>query len=197
MPRSPVIVAPMALLLAAGLSAPAAAQSPDPTAAAGGATQVVTGLDSPRGIAIGADGTLYVAEVGTGGDARTASPTRKAAIRASATLAASAPWWMAPRPAWSTASSPRSSDTGETLGVSDIAVGADGTVWLLVGGPGPGAAEARAAVTGGEGIGQLYTVGADGSLTSVADFVQYESEVNPDADQPENGYPIRTRTASP
>ena len=62
MPRSPVIVAPMALLLAAGLSAPAAAQSPDPTAAAGGGvTQVVTGLDSPRGIAIGADGTVYVA----------------------------------------------------------------------------------------------------------------------------------------
>src|SRR5688572_9696461 len=68
MPTSRLAVAPMALLLAAGLAAPAAAQSPDPSApAGGGVTQVVTGLDSPRGIAIGADGTLYVAEVGTGG----------------------------------------------------------------------------------------------------------------------------------
>jgi hypothetical protein len=179
----------MALLLAAGLSAPAAAQSPDPTAAAGGGvTQVVTGLDSPRGIAIGADGTLYVAEVGTGGTENCLTDPQSGNTCFGNTGGISTVVdGTATRLVDGVISA--ISDTGETLGVSDVAVGADGTVWLLVGGPGPGAAEARAAVTGGEGIGQLYTVGADGSLTSVADFVQYESEVNPDADQPENELP--------
>jgi sugar lactone lactonase YvrE len=80
-------------------------------------------------------------------------------------------------------------ETGETLGVSDVAVGDDGTVWLLVGAPGVGAAEGRAGVTGGEAIGQLYRVGADGTLESVADLAQYETDVNPDADQPGNAEP--------
>jgi len=73
--------------------------------------------------------------------------------------------------------------------VSDVAVGDDGTVWLLVGAPGLGAAEGRAGVVGGEGIGQLYRVGADGALTSVADLAQYETDNNPDADQPGNAEP--------
>ena len=48
-----------AVALAVGLAVPVAAQGPT-------LTQVVTGLDSPRGVALGPDGTIYVAEVGTG-----------------------------------------------------------------------------------------------------------------------------------
>ena len=48
----------VALVLA--LAVPVAAQGP-------ALTEVVTGLDSPRGVSIGPDGTIYVAEVGTGG----------------------------------------------------------------------------------------------------------------------------------
>ena len=52
--------APVAAALVLALAAPVAAQGPT-------LTEVVGGLDSPRGVAIGPDGTLYVAEVGTGG----------------------------------------------------------------------------------------------------------------------------------
>jgi sugar lactone lactonase YvrE len=183
------MAAPMAVLLAASLAAPAAAQSPDASAAAGGGvTQVVTGLDSPRGIAIGADGTLYVAEVGTGGteDCITDPESGRTCFGDTGGISTVVDG-TATRLVDGVISA--ISDTGETLGISDVAVGGDGTVWLLVGGPGPGAAEARAGITGGEGIGQLYRVSPDGSLTSVADLVQYESDNNPDAAQPGNELP--------
>ena len=45
-------------------AAPGSAQGPGPTAG----EQLATGLLSPRGIKMGPDGMLYVAEAGTGGD---------------------------------------------------------------------------------------------------------------------------------
>src|SRR5687768_11763216 len=52
--------APVAAALLLALAAPVGAQGPT-------LTEVVGGLDSPRGVAIAPDSTLYVAEVGTGG----------------------------------------------------------------------------------------------------------------------------------
>ena len=53
-----LVVGSIAALTA--IAAPAAAQAPT-------ITEVVGGLDAPRGVAIGADGTIYVAEAGEGG----------------------------------------------------------------------------------------------------------------------------------
>ena len=53
-------LAPLAAALGLVLVVPVAAQGPT-------LTEVVGGLDSPRGVAIAPDGSLYVAEVGTGG----------------------------------------------------------------------------------------------------------------------------------
>ena len=80
-------------------------------------------------------------------------------------------------------------DTGETLGPSGVVVASDGTIWFTVGGPGVGAADLRATITGGEGIGQLYKAGADGTATSVADLAAFEVANNPDKDQPGNETP--------
>jgi hypothetical protein len=80
-------------------------------------------------------------------------------------------------------------DTGETLGPSGVALASDGTIWVTVGGPGVGAADLRATITGGEGIGQLYKAGADGTATSVADLAAWEVANNPDKDQPDNATP--------
>src|SRR5215207_9421690 len=52
----------LALALGLGLS------QAGTTAAQGARTVVVGGLDSPRGLAFGPDGKLYVAEAGSGGD---------------------------------------------------------------------------------------------------------------------------------
>src|SRR6188472_273492 len=53
------------------ITSTAAFASPDRTAGhrfASGPEVVATGLDNPRGLAIGPDGALYVAEAGRGGD---------------------------------------------------------------------------------------------------------------------------------
>lgn len=178
------------------ISAPAAAQSP---AASGGApppppplpdgwTQVVLGLDSPRGLAVTSDGTIYVAESGAGGTDSCIEHPELGHLCFGPTSGVSKV---------SDGSATRIADgilsaitaTGETFGASAVAVADDGTVWYTVGGPAAGAAETRATITGGEGMGQLYKIGADGTSTSVADFAAFESANNPDKDQPGNALP--------
>lgn len=60
----------LCLVLTLTLPLTAAAQS----AAPGGGTVVASGLNNPRGIAIGSDGTIYVAESGTGGAEQFTAP---------------------------------------------------------------------------------------------------------------------------
>ena len=60
-----------ALACAAGL-APLAV--PSPAGALTGPQVVASGLDNPRGITLGPDGTLYVAEAGRGGSGVRQSP---------------------------------------------------------------------------------------------------------------------------
>src|SRR6187549_2091431 len=176
------------------IAGPAAAQSPSAAAPASmgsgpAITQVYSGLDSPRGIAVTADGTLYVAESGTGatdncithpelGPNVCFGPTGGETKISGGTATRIVDGVMS-------AITP----TGETFGPSDVIVADDGTVWYTVGGPAAGAADTRALVKGGEGIGQLYKLGADGTSTSVADLAAYETANNPDAAQPGNQLP--------
>jgi hypothetical protein len=172
----------VSILVTAG---PVGAQSPG---AGPVITQVVTGLDSPRGVAVTADGTLYVAESGKGGTHSCIEHPELLHLCFGATSGIS-------KVTGGTAN--RVVDglmsgidgTGETFGASDVIVGDDGTLWYLIGGPAAGAADTRAMITGGEGIGQLYKVGADGKSVSVADLAAFETANNPDADQPGNATP--------
>lgn len=173
-----IAIMSMSVLAVAG---PAAAQSP-------AITQVVTGLDSPRGVAVTADGTLYVAESGTGGtDPCVTSPELGNLCFGLTGGISTVSDGTATRVVDGLISA--ISETGETFGPSDVIVADDGTVWYLIGGPAAGAADLRATIAGGEGMGQLYRIDADGASVSVADLAAFETANNPDAAQPANELP--------
>lgn len=173
----------MGVALAIGMAAPVAAQEP-------AITEIIGGLDSPRGVAIGPDGTIYVAEAGEGGAAPCALHSELGNMCFGSTGAITAITdGVATRIVEGLPSG--LTDTGEAIGPSDVAVDADGTVWFLVGGPAAGAAEFRDAIPdgAGAGLGWLYYVDADGAAQAVADLAVFESTENPDADQPGNAEP--------
>jgi hypothetical protein len=177
------IGAGLAVVLAIGLIGPAAAQGP-------AVTQVVGGLDSPRGLAVATDGTIYVAEAGSGGTEPCLENPELGTVCFGATGGISAiKDGTATRVVDGLASG--GTATGEFLGPSGVAVGADGTVWFTVGGPAVGAAGTRDSIPdgAGAGLGQLYRIAADGSAESVADLAAFETSDNPDADQPGNAEP--------
>jgi sugar lactone lactonase YvrE len=177
----------LGLVIAASVAVPVAA----PVAAQGPTfTEVVGGLDSPRGVALGSDGTIYVAEAGKGGTAPCVIHPELGHIcfgdtgRIAAVVDGVASDLVTGLPSAIT-------DTGETIGPSGVTVDADGVVWFLVGGPGAGAAEGRDGVPDGAAakMGQLYRVGTDGTAESVVDLAAYETANNPDAAQPGNEGP--------
>ena len=176
-----LVVGSIAALTA--IAAPAAGQTPT-------ITEVVGGLDAPRGVAIGADGTIYVAEAGEGGTEPCVEHPELGKICFGPTGGISAvTGGVASRLVDGLASTVTA--TGEVIGPSDVTVDADGVVWFLVGGPGAGAADGRAGVPDGAaaGMGQLYQVDANGDAQSVADLAAYETANNPDAAQPGNAEP--------
>ena len=176
-----LVVGSIAALTA--IAAPAAAQAPT-------ITEVVGGLDAPRGVAIGADGIVYVAEAGEGGTEPCVEHPELGKICFGPTGGISAVTdGVATRLVDGLTSGVTAS--GDVIGPSDVTVDTDGAVWFLVGGPGAGAADGRAGVPDGAaaGMGQLYQVDANGDAQSVADLAAYETANNPDADQPGNAEP--------
>ncbi len=147
-----------------------------------------SGLHSPRGIAVAADGTIYVAEAGSGGTSDCIVHPELGNLCFGPTSGVSKiQGGTATRIVDGVLSA--IDDSKEVFGTSSVAVASDGTVWYTVGGPAAGAADTRAKIKGGEGVGQLYKLGADGKSVSVADLAAFETANNPDAQQPGNTLP--------
>ncbi len=100
---------------------------------------VLSGFDTPRGLCIADDGTLYVADAGRGGDV-----TVNGVFGAAQAGGTAAVYAVAPDGTRSTVvyGLPSINANGEVLGVHDV-YAADGALWLLTGQnalPGPGTA---------------------------------------------------------
>jgi len=168
------------LTLAAAL--PALAQDSSP--AAGGWTTVVSGLDSPRSLAWGPDGTLYVAEAGAGGDQCMETPRGNACVGMTSGISAikdgKATKVVSGLVSVATGSGPES----EILGTADVSVDKDGTIYFPT--PLGGSPDFRATLPEpvAAEMGRIWKQTSDGTLTEVADIAAFEAANNPDQKDP-------------
>jgi sugar lactone lactonase YvrE len=139
---------------------------------------VASGLDSPRGLAFGPDGKLYVAEAGSGGDGQSAwvPPFQSAKIGTSGRILRVEDGNLTP-----VATGLQSIALGpqpEVVGPHDIAfIGS--TMYAIVG-------QMNALPTGTVTYSLLVKIGADGKSETVADLGKYEKDNNPDATVPDS-----------
>lgn len=185
-----------------------------PSASASGlpaaCTTVATGLINPRGISITADGTIYVAEAGTGGTepdfpsepggspgaspGASGSPVASGSPAASGTPTSSGspqPVGMHGDTGQVTMITPDGQQSvfatgltsysflGETIGPAGVVAADDGTIYVSVGGPGPGLVQFVPAGTAG----WVVSIDASGTVTPLANLAQYERDNNPDPNQ--------------
>ncbi len=156
--------------LTVALAAPALAQ--DATVEV-----VADGLNNPRGVKIADDGSVYVVEAGTAGDecigegdeafcfGLTGAVTRVSDDGSERVLEGLPSAGMGP----------------ETGGVSDVAMTADGSMYLIMN-LGADPAERAGMPEGMANAGWLMRVADDGTLEPVADVAAFESTNDPDAE---------------
>jgi hypothetical protein len=154
---------------------------------------VASGLLNPRGLTVAADGTVYVAEAGTGGtepDFATAPIVSPGASGAASQAPSGSPAPVAThgetgRVTKITADGQQSvlvdgltsyNFGPEAVGPADVALGQDGTVYVSIGGPGPGTAQF---VPSGNAD-SVVSVDSSGTVTPLANIAQYERTNNPD-----------------
>lgn len=159
-----------------------------PEAAGPEPTVLASGLNSPRAVAVGADGSVYVAEAGVGGDEEfyepsSGTPEATASPEPQTPFATRGPSGqitkIAPDGTVSVAASGLTSylvGGFEATGPAGLALG-DGTIYVSVGGPGP----ATGTIPAGDYDNRVVAIDeATGAITVLADIGAYEIANNPD-----------------
>ena len=172
-----LVVTVVALLAAVSLAALAGAQESPQVP---GLAPIATGLSNPRHLAFGADGALYVAEAGSGGNQCT--PVGEGQLCVGETGAITRIEGGLQDRITTDLVSWANEEGEEATGPHDVAWDAQGNLMVIVGlGNDPN----NRADTGpfgalGVNFGQLVQIAADGSWTNVIDVAAYEATANPD-----------------
>ncbi len=143
---------------------------------------VATGLNDPRGLAVTADGTVYVAEAGTGGDTCLNLGDEEEPFEVCFGQTGSVTQ-IAGDTQTRVATGLPSLSFGEATGAQDVVVGDMGQLYVILGLGADPTMRAPVAAQVGEwatSFGTIALVGEDGSWESIADVSAYEASDNPD-----------------
>ena len=167
--RNRFALAGFALVLALALAAPVL-PSPSARVLAQGPEVIAEGLDNPRGLFYAADGTLYIAEAGSGGNVRGYGPFNSPVqIGLTGRISAVSPDGTRAVVVTGLTSMNNGGWIYGAMAVAEV----DGTLWLALG-EGP----VRAPFT----MGLLSLDAATGRSTRFVDLYTPEAEMNPDGD---------------
>ncbi|MEX2141790.1 MAG: ScyD/ScyE family protein [Pirellulales bacterium] len=143
-------------------------------------TEIMSGLDNPRGLAFGPDGGLYVAEAGRGGTKPTSIVVEGQSRFFGTTSALSRLLGGVQQRVLSDFPSLANSNGTNAGGLQDIVFNSSGEAFGLIGAGANPAARASLG-SAGASIGTLVRLPlTGGSLQTIADLVAYEGAQNPD-----------------
>lgn len=168
-----------------------------PSQAAGhhpGIETVAEGLNNPRGIAVAADGTIYVAEAGEGGEQKCLTVGEgEEAFDVSVGATSTVTSISADGETVTTVIDELPSmmlGEGEYVGASDVTVAGDGSLYVSVGlGGQAGVRDEVAAECPSAALFGTVQHLSGGTLTQVTDLAQWEADNDPSADQPSTDGP--------
>jgi hypothetical protein len=162
---------------AAALAVPLAAAAAPPQ-------PVMTGLDNPRGLAVGPEGALYVAEAGRGGPGACVPQPDGPGTRCYGATGAISRLWRGRKERIATGlPSVASQPAGETAsGPQHISFQGRGGLFVTIG-CGCNKSTPTGALLDGLGFGYLRHVSASGGSKALVDLAGYEVSANPDGAQ--------------
>jgi hypothetical protein len=152
------------------LGAPAAAQGPT-------VEVLAEGLNIPRGLTLAADGSIYVVEAGTGGESCMGEGEEQVCMGPTGAITR-----IADGSTSQIATGLLSAGLGggaEIVGASDVAVAADGTLYVTMN-LGGDPAERESFPPDAAAAGWLVKIGADGTVEPFADIAAFEGANNPE-----------------
>lgn len=159
-------------------------------AAADAPVEVASGLDNPKGLAFGADGTLYVAEAGVGGDAPCFEGAEGEMCAGSSGAVTAVRHGVQERIVEGLPSAAAPGGFG-AAGPHDVALLGNGNLVVPIGLGGPPDLTAPGGVLAGTGMGTLVRVnGRSGSWKTIADIAAFEGATNPDGVIPPDSNPF-------